>query len=75
MEQILLRFWNEKLKVSMNDWKTVYLFDINTVQLIPEMYKGSLVDRIPQSSRHISYKTIKKGLKRKQQVIQFSYPF
>lgn len=60
MEQIILRFWNEKLKVGMNDWKTVYLFDINMVQLIREVYKGSLVYRIPQSSKCISYKTIKK---------------
>jgi hypothetical protein len=26
MEQIILRFWNERLQVGMKDWRTAYLF-------------------------------------------------
>lgn len=75
MEQIVLRYWNDELHIGMDDWRTVYLFQRIPVQLVPEVYKGNLVYRLPQSSKRFSYLAIKKGLKRKRRIVEIVYPF
>ena len=60
MEQVILRFWNGKLKIGMADWRTIYLLHDGPVKLIPETYKGNLVYRLPGSTKRFSYASFKK---------------
>ena len=75
MKPIVLPYWNEQLQIGMLDWRTVYLFTEQPVQLIPETYKGNLVYRIPASSRRFSYHAIKKQLIKKEVSLEQPLPF
>ena len=57
------------LQVGLADWKQVYLFPQKEL-MIKEIHQGQLHYRLPGSSRRISYKQLKKGLQKKQIIIQ-----
>ena len=59
----ILKYYNEKLKIGMADWKTVYQFPQQESMII-ELHQGNLY-----------YRQLKKGLVRKQVVIDDSLPF
>jgi hypothetical protein len=71
---IILKYYNEKLAIAMNDWKTVYQFP-GGEQLTPEVHQGKLYYRNRGSSKRISYAQIKKGLIRKRNMIEEHTPF
>ena len=75
MEQIILKYWNEKMKIGLTNWKVVYLIDNEPIELLPEVYKGNLVYRQRGSSKRYSYKKLKKGLVKKLHVIPLELPF
>lgn len=58
----------------MGDWKTVYQFPQQQL-MITEMHQGNLYYRLKGSSVRISYQQLKKGLVRKQVVIDDRLPF
>jgi hypothetical protein len=49
----------------MINWKEVYSLQPHPTRLNVEVYKGRLVYRAKGSGKRISYKTLKKGLKKK----------
>ena len=75
MEQVILKYWNEKLKIGLKDWRTAYLLDREPIELITEVYKGNLVYRQRGSTKRFNYKKVKKGIVKKIQVIKFELPF
>ena len=73
-QEIILKYFNERLNIAMSDWKIVYLLDRSPAQLFPEVERGRLVYRAKGSVKRISYATIKKGLVRKQVIIKEQLP-
>ena len=53
----------------------MYLLSNEPILLIPELYQGKLVYRARGSAKRISYASIKKGLLKKEVLIQFHLPF
>lgn len=66
---IRLKYWNEKYNIGMADWKTVYQFPQQELML-KEMHQGCLYYRLRGSAIRISYRQIKKGLQRKEVLIE-----
>jgi hypothetical protein len=66
---IILKYWNPTYQIGMADWKMVYQFP-EAELLIKEMHQGRLYYRLKGSSRRISYSQLKKGLQRKQIIIE-----
>ena len=66
---IVLKYWNPALQIGLADWKQVYQFPKKEL-MIKEIHQGQLHYRLPGSSRRISYKQLKKGLQKKQIIIQ-----
>jgi len=60
MEQIIQKYWNEKMKIGLTNWRVVYLLDNEPVELIPEVYNGNLVYRQRGSTKRFSYKKTQK---------------
>jgi len=75
MEQIIIRFYNDKSGIGIAGWKTVYQLKPKITSLIPEVYKGKLIYRSKGSSKRYSYASIKKGLVKKQMIINIQLPF
>jgi hypothetical protein len=72
MEQIVrIQYVNEALQIGLVNWRQAWLLSTKPPQqLYTEVYKGKLVFRIPGTSRRISYQRIKKGLIKRQVIIQ-----
>jgi hypothetical protein len=71
---IIIKYWNAQLQIGLADWRTVYQFPQKRLMQI-EIHQGKLCYRIKGSSRRISYNRIKKGLVRKQLIIEENLPF
>jgi hypothetical protein len=75
LEQVVLKYWNEKIHIGLKDWRAVFLLDKDALPLIPEVYKGNLVYSQKGSSKRYSYKEIKGGIIKKKIVINVHLPF
>ena len=71
MEQkIFVKLYNHKLKIGLVSWREAWLFTSEYPEkLYTEVHKGKLVFRQRGSSTRISYQQLKKGLIRKQILI------
>lgn len=65
LQEIKIKYFNEALQIAMVNWREVYLVKPRVVKLNVEVDEGRLVYRATGSNKRISYKTIKKGLKKK----------
>ena len=65
LQEIKLRYFNESLQIGMINWREVYLLEPEIVKLNVEVDKGRLVYRATGSNKRISYKRLKKGLKKR----------
>lgn len=65
LQEIKLKYFNESLQIGMLNWREVYLLKPQIVKLNIEVDDGRLVYRAPGSTKRISYKTLKKGLRKK----------
>ena len=74
VETIQLKYINESLQIGFCDIRQLYLLQPEIKQLQAEVYKGSLVYRAKGSGKRISYKQIKKGLKKTTRRIEFEVP-
>ena len=74
VQNINLKFVNEKLHIVLSDWRWVYIYYPKVIQLKPEVDRGRLVYRYKGSERRFSYTQIKKGLVRKNFIIQLDFP-
>jgi hypothetical protein len=60
---IELKYWNQTLQIGMADWKTVYKFPQKEL-MVHELHQGNLYYRRKGSDKRISYKQLKKRLKK-----------
>lgn len=74
VQKIVLRYFNNKLNIALNDWRVVYSLEGSPVQLNPEIHRGRLVYRAKGSSFRVSYHQVKTGLTRKNISIEISKP-
>lgn len=65
LQEIKIKYFNEALQIAMVNWREVYLLKPKITKLNVEVDEGRLVYRAPGSAKRISYKTVKKGLKKK----------
>lgn len=66
---IVLKYWNAIYKIGLADWKQVYSFPEKEL-MIKEVHQGRLYYRRKGSFRRISYNQLKRGLQKKQIIIQ-----
>ncbi len=71
---IILKYWNAQLQIAMQDWRTVYQFPQQEKMLV-EIHQNKLYYRNRGESKRISYRQLKKGLVKKQIIIQDNLPF
>ncbi len=71
---IILKYWNAQLQIAMQDWRTVYQFPQKEKMLV-EIHQNKLYYRNRGESKRISYQQLKKGLVKKQIIIQDNLPF
>ena len=65
LQEIRIKYFNEALQIAMVNWREVYLLKPRIIKLNVEVDKGRLIYRATGSNKRISYKTLKKGLKKK----------
>lgn len=65
VQTITLKLINEKLHIGLVNWREVYIFYPEVIQLTAEVDRGRLVYRSKRSKKRISYLQIKKGLIKK----------
>ena len=66
---IILKYWNEQLKIGLADWRNVYQFPQQEL-LIVEIHQEKIHYRLKGSAKRISYAQIKKGLVKKKVIIK-----
>jgi hypothetical protein len=71
---IILKYWNEHLKIGFANLKKLYQFP-QLQKMYPEVHQGKLYYRLKGSSKRISYDQVKKGLVKKQIIIKEELPF
>jgi hypothetical protein len=65
LQEIKIRYFNESLQIGLVNWREVYLLKPHVIKLNVEVDDGRLVYRAIGSNKRISYRTLKKGLKKK----------
>ena len=74
MQQIILSYCHPGFQIGLNNWNDAWLLaGRQPCQLKPEYYRGSLVYRMPGTSKRLSYKKIKQGLCLKQTIIEVPF--
>jgi hypothetical protein len=66
---IILKYWNEELKIGLADPKNAYQFP-QEKRMNLEIHQGKLCYRLRGSSKRISYDQVKKGLVKKLIIIK-----
>jgi hypothetical protein len=69
-EQINMRYFHPGFNIGLQDIKNAWLLSDNPAKLSTALHRGSLVYRLPKSGKRISYRTLKKGLIKKQIIIK-----
>lgn len=72
-KEITLKYIHPALNLGIEDIRNVWLLSATPVKLTTNIHQGSLVFRIPVSGKRISYKTLKRGLIKRQLVIRRPY--
>ena len=71
---IILKYWNAQLQIGLDDWKNVYQFPQQQL-MQTEIHQGKLSYRLKGSTKRISYHQLKRGLIKKQSIINENLPF
>ena len=62
---------DEEHKIGLVKWNEAWLLNAPyPLKLVTEVYRGSLVFRVPKTSKRFSYKTLKRFLARKEIIIK-----
>ena len=69
-EEIKICYFNPKLNIGLQDIRNAWFFSERPVKLYTAFHRGSLIYRLPGSRKRISYRTLKKGLIKKQIIIK-----
>ena len=72
-EEIQLNYFHPILKIGVEDVRNVWLLGDSPVKLTTCIHRGALVFRWPVSGKRVSYKTLKKGLIKKNIVFKKYY--
>lgn len=64
LQEIKIKYFNEALQIGMVNWREAYILTPKLIRLNVEVDEGRLVYRARGSAKRISYKTLKKGLKK-----------
>jgi hypothetical protein len=73
-QEIKLKYFNADSKIGLVSWREAYLLSSIPKLLQIETYKGRLIYREKGSSKQISYKRMKNGLRKSSQVIYLDVP-
>ncbi|MDZ4807064.1 MAG: hypothetical protein SGI96_02225 [Bacteroidota bacterium] len=73
VEEIIIKYINPALNLGMEDVRNVWLLSVNPVKLTTTIHQGNLIFRFPVSGKRISYKTLKRGLIKRQFILRRSY--
>ena len=73
VEEISIKYINPILNLGIEDVRNVWLLSASPVKLTTNIHQGSLIFRLPVSGKRISYKTLKRGLIKKQLIIRRPY--
>ncbi|MEJ8817305.1 hypothetical protein [Lacibacter sp. H407] len=65
---IILKYWNAQLQIGMQDWRTVYQFP-QQEKMFVEIHQNKLYYRNRGQSKRISYQQLKKGLIKKEIIL------
>lgn len=68
--EINIKYIHPNLNLGFEDIRNVWLLSTTPIKLSTHIHQGNLVFRLPGSGKHISYKTLKRGLIKKQLVIR-----
>ena len=72
-EEIQVKYVHPALQLGVEQIRNVWLLAAEPVKLTTCIHRGTLAFRLPVSGKRISYKTLKKGLIRKQLIIRRPY--
>ena len=68
-EKIIISYYNPNLKIGLQDVRNAWLLSDSPTKLSTALHRGNLVYRVPGSDKRISYRKLKKGLLKKQIII------
>ncbi len=71
--EIQLKYFHPTLNLGVEDIRNVWLLTDRPVKLTTCIHRGALVFRWPVSGKRVSYKTLKKGLIKKNIVLKKYY--
>ena len=71
---LILKYWDERLKMGLVDFKTAYQFP-QEIKMDTEMHQGKIYFRVKGSSKRISYNQVKRNLVKRLTVIDDKIPF
>jgi len=77
-EEIKICYYNPHLNIGLQDIRNAWLLSEKPIRLSTALHQGSLIYRLPHPGKRISYRTLKKGLIKKQIIIRqpvFVLPF
>jgi hypothetical protein len=69
LEEIQIKYIHPALNVGIENIRSVWLLSATPSKLTASIHQGNLIFRIPVTGKRISYKTLKKGLIKKQLLI------
>ena len=72
-EEIKINYLNPTLNLGLQDIRNVWLLNPVPVKLSTTIHRGTLVFRLPVSGKRISYKSLKRGLIKKEFIIRLPY--
>jgi hypothetical protein len=67
---ITIHYYNPELKIGLQDVRNAWLLAEQPIKLTCSLHQGNLTYRIPVSNKRISYRILKKGLRKKQIIIK-----
>ncbi len=73
-KDIVIKYVHPALNIGIEKIREVWLLHPKPVKLTPTVHQGNLFYRLPLSGKRISYRTIKKGLIKKQVIIKQHLP-
>ena len=74
IEQIEMKYVNEKLGIGLTDVRQAYLLFPTFQPPIAEVHKGKLVYKAKCSNKRISYTQVKKGLRKQKRIVEQEIP-
>jgi hypothetical protein len=69
-EDLTINYVHPGLGIGLQNIRNAWLLENKPVKLTTTLHRGSLIYRIPGSAKRISYRTLKKGLIKKQLIIR-----